>query len=335
MTAAEINAFLADLTSFERDVAPTPPPSLDWAELAAVVEWHGLGAIVSYQLDYRFLARVRPPAWLRERLLMTFNGFVNDNVLKVTQLRRLLSGDGMPATVLLGGAALADALYPHLAFRPLQEIDVWVRATDLLLAGTALGEGGLLPSAQGTSSSARTVAARFANPDIGLQLWRAPAGLSLGEATASALWDRKLPVPAYGPNAFRLAPADALCAHVAALSLSGFAVPRVLLVDLREMVLRTDGEGFYGPGDRVLASADLKVRAKEFGLSRALWAGLQIVSGLFPESAAKAAVLMPELPAQVRSLVFEAVVRPAFDPHRTKVVRALQPLRRILLKTGR
>jgi hypothetical protein len=57
-----------------------------------------------------------------------------------------------------------------------------------------------------------------------------------------------------------------------------------------------------------------------------------LAAELFPEVSAKAEHLQTRLPATVRSLIDEAVVRPALDPHRTTVVRAAQTLRRILLR---
>jgi len=333
MKSGELNRFLAELTSFAREAAPRPPLGLDWEELAEVAEQQGLGAIVSYQLDYRFLARVRPPAWLRERLLMTFNGLVNDNLLKVTHLRRLLSEEGVPPVMLLGGIALADTFYPHIAFRPLQEIDVWVQAPRLAELAAVIAEAGVPSGPVGERRPQRPIAARFANPDIELQAWLRPPGLPLSEEAGRGVWSRSLSAPVFGPAARRLEPADAVCAHIAALALDGFAVPRVLLVDLREMILRADGpEGFYAPGGVMLRWAEVEQRSRALGLLRSLWAGLRLVAELFPEARAKAEGLQPRLPATVGALIDEVVVRPGLDPHRTTVVRAAQALRRTLLR---
>ncbi len=333
MRAGDLNRFLAELTSFAREAAPLPPPGLDWEELAEVAERQGLGAIVSYQLDYRFLARVRPPPWLRERLLMTFNGLVNDNLLKVTHLRRILSEEGVPPVMLLGGIALADTFYPHIAFRPLQEIDVWVQAPQLTQLAAVIAEAGVPSGPVGEHRPQRPIAARFANPDIELQAWLRPPGLPLSEEGARGFWNRSLGAAVFGPAARRLEPADAVCAHIAALALDGFAVPRILLVDLREMLLRADGpEGFYTPRGVALRWAEVEQRARALGLVRSLWAGLRLSAELFPEIKAKAQGLLPRLPAAVRALIDEAVVRPGLDPHRTSVVRAAQALRRVLLR---
>jgi hypothetical protein len=333
MKAGDLNRFLAELTSFTREVVPRPPPGLDWEELADVAELQGLAGIVSYQLDYRFLARVRPPPWLRERLLMTFNGQVNDNLLKITHLRRVLSEEGIPPIMLLGGIALGDSFYPHIAFRPLPEIDLWVQASNLAQLAAAIAEAGLPNHPVGERRDQRSVAARFANPDIDLQAWLRPPGLPLSQAAAAQLWDRSLAAPVFGPAAYRLDPADSVCVLLAALALEGFAVPRVLLIDLREMIHRADmPEGFYAPKGIALRWTEVEERARGLGLVRSLWAGLRLVSELFPEVSAKAKPLEPRLPAAVRALLDEMVVRPALDPHRTTVARAAQTLRRALLR---
>jgi hypothetical protein len=109
-------------------------------------------------------------------------------------------------------------------------------------------------------------------------------------------------------------------------------VPRIRLVDLREMVLRIDAaEGFYGPKGEVLRSADLVERTRRLGLGRSVYAGLRLVEELFPEASANARRLALGLPSVSARLVEEAVVRPALDPRRTHVVRAVTALRRVLL----
>ncbi len=332
MTAESLNAFLADLTSFSKAAQPKAPAGLDWEELGEIVWRHGLVGIVSYQLDYRFLARLDPPARVREQLASGFNAFVNDNVLKVTRLRTLLSADGMPAAVVLGPAGLVDALYPHVAFRPIEDVDLWLAPDAFAPAQRALAESGLALAAPSAPLPSRPLAARLASPDIALGLWRAPAGLRLDPASTAALWERRLPVRAYGPSAFRLGAADAVLAQVAALALEVFAVPRIRLVDLREMILRADTlEGFHGPGTPQLRSAELLDRARAFGLTRALWAGLRVVARLFPEATGKATALAARLPVRAPRVLDEAIVRPALDLNRTRVVRATVALRRLLL----
>jgi len=333
MNATTLNGFLAQITSFGREVMPSPPPGLDWEELCGILERQGLAAIASYQLDYRFLARVRPPPWARERLLLSFNAQVNDNVLKVTHLRRLLSEEGVPPTVLLGAVSVAESFYPHIAFRPLECIDLWVQPSRLSELATAIVEGGLSPGPVGSPRPGRSIAARFAHPDLDLQVWRAPPGLPLPERAAASVWERSLEARVFGPAARRLDPADALCARVASLALHGFAVPRIDLIDLREMILRCDGpEGFYAPNGSRLIGADVVARSRALGLDRSLWTGLRLAGELFPEAAPLAKALAPRLPARVRALLEEMVVRPALDPHRSMALRAVQALRRFLLR---
>ena len=290
MKAGDLNRFLSELTSFTREVVPRPPPGLDWEELADVAELQGLAGIISYQLDYRFLARVRPPPWLRERLLMTFNGQVNDNLLKVTHLRRWLSEEGVPPVLLLGGISLVDTFYPHLAFRPLREVDIWVQPAQLAQFAAAIAEAGLPagPVGAGTETSARWRRdSRTPTSTSGSGCVR--RGYRSRRLPRAWLWDRSLAAPVFGPAAHRLDPADSVCALIAALALEGFAVPRVLLIDLREVIHRADtGEGFYAPKGAPLRWADVEERARRLGLVRSLWAGLRLAAELFPEVAAKA-----------------------------------------------
>jgi hypothetical protein len=270
---------------------------------------------------------------VRERLLLSFNGWVNDNLLKVQHLRRQLSEEGVPPLVLLGSIAIADTFFPHIAFRPLEEIDLWVRPEDLERLSGAMREAGLAPEA---APRQRSIAARFANPDLDLRVWTQPQGLALTAAGTSALWERRIAAPLFGPAAFRLDPADAVCAHVAAMAVTGFAVPRVQLVDLREMLLRADGpegeSGFYAPKGKALQWKEVRERSRGLGLDRSLWAALRLVGELFPEVAPQAERSQPELPARVRAVLEELVVRPALNPHRTTVVRAVNAIRRRLLR---
>jgi hypothetical protein len=333
MRSSELNRFLAELTSFGREARPSPPVGLDWEELAGVAERQGLAAIISYQLDYRFLAYVRPPQWARERLLMSFNGWVSDNLLKIQHLRRQLSEAGIPPLVLLGSIAVAETFYPHIAFRPLEEIDLWVLPAQLGELTAAMNDAGLAAGGPGLETRQRSIAARFANPDLDLRVWTQPAGLTLPEPAGRAMWDRKLSAPVFGPAAFRLDPADAVCAHVGALALAGFAVQRIQLVDLREMLLRADvDEGFYTPKGKGLRWSEVRERSRGMGLDRSLWTALRLVAELFPEVAAKADARRPGLPARVRAMLEELVVRPALDPNRTTVMRAVNAIRRRLLR---
>jgi hypothetical protein len=299
------------------------PAQIDWPELAALVERHGLASIVSYQLEYRLVATWRAPAAVRERLQITFNGLLNDNVHKLTRLKQLLSQEGAPDTLLLGAAALADSFYPHIAFRPVESIDLLVRPDRFADAERLFAEGGLARRGN-----------RLGDGQIEVRLWTQPPGLALSRGELDALWTRRVAARPYGRSAFRPSPADALLLQVAALAQEAFQVVRVLLVDLREMALRAAaGEPFDGPGgEAALDERELLARAREWHLGRALYAAMVLVADLFPEADQAARRLAPAIPARAAALLVRAIVRPALDPRRQKVFRASQAARRMLLR---
>lgn len=328
MRETELNRALAALTRFEGG-APELPAGLDWGLLAEVCERHGLAPIVSYQLEYRWPGRFGAPDWLRERLLASYQGILSDNVFKLVQLKQALSLEGMPEVVLLGAAAAADAFYPHIAFRPVPELELLVRGRDLARAQGAFAERSFQPIGQTATDLL------LGDGRLTLRLATALPGLAPSAADVEALFARKVPALPYGPRAFRLGPEDAFLSAVAALAREAFQVARVELVDLREMVSRgaRGSEGFWDPGGgRPLDVAALRASARGGELQRALHCALEILAELFPETAAAAADLRPELPARTRALLSRAVVKPALDPRRRSVIRGVQSVRRAFLR---
>ncbi len=292
------------------------PAGVDWPELVQITERHGLASIVSYQLEYRFIGSWRAPPAVRERLQLTFNGLLNDNVHKLTRLKQLLSQPGAPDALLLGAASLADAFYPHIAFRPVESIDLLVRKEQHADAERVLADGGLARKG-----------VHLGDGDIAVRLWTQPPGLNLAQTELAALWDRRVAARPYGPGAFRPSPADAILLQVAALAQEAFQVVRVLLVDLREMALHSTDSSESGALDR----GELLGRARTWQLGRALHTAMALVGTLFPEAGEATRRLSPEIPARVAALLDRAMVRPALDPRRQKVMRAAQAGRRLLL----
>ncbi len=323
MRVAELNQALAALTSFDGGV-PRLPAGLDWEVLADVCERHGLAPIVSYQLEYRWPGRFGAPDWLRERLLASYQGVLSDNVFKLVQLKQLLGEEGAPPAILLGAAAAADAFHPHIAFRPVPELELLVRAQDLDVARTAFGERGFRPI---EAAPAELV---VGDGRLAVRILSALPGF----ARTGTLFERAVPAVPYGPRAFRLGPEDAFLALVASLAREAFQVPRILLVDLREMALRgaRGDEGFWDPeGGRPLDVPRLRALAREAELARPLHCALEILAACFPETAEAARALAPELPARTRALLSHAVVAPALDPQKRSTLRGAQAIRRALL----
>lgn len=282
-----------------------PPPSLpscDLGELAGVLEAHGLAPLASYHLETRRIGAGLPLAF-REKLLSLYQGSVNDNVFRMVTLRSVLrEATGVPA-VLLGGAAYVDWLYPHLAFRPVGEVQLAVRGEDGPPFAEAAARAGF--GLEGTGKGART--ATFGDGRITLSIQE---GLWPGAAEEPGLFERARPYLALGPSAARPAPEDALLATVAEQALSGLYAPFVTFVDLRELVRLSPP----------LDAAGVRERAAAAGLSRALHGSMALLGHFFPSVADAARALRPDLPAAERVLV-DAVVESAKDPARLRHVR--------------
>ncbi len=56
------------------------------------------------------------------QLLSVYQGTANDNVMKLVNFKRVVDDLEGRKVVLLGGASFAEALYPHIAFRPVIDI---------------------------------------------------------------------------------------------------------------------------------------------------------------------------------------------------------------------
>ncbi|MHB1846895.1 MAG: nucleotidyltransferase family protein [Deltaproteobacteria bacterium] len=328
MAQRELNRLLAELTSFEPASARPDVRGVDWGELCAIAIEQGLAAIVSYQLEYVWPG-LGAPEPVREQLLSVYQGTLGDNVFKLVRLKEILSAKGMPELLLLSGAAAADAFYPHIAFRPIPELSALVRPGDRERAAQALAVAQLRPGRrQGRATP-------YSDGRLVLTLWDELPGLARSGGELAALFSRKAPARPYGQNAFRLAPEDALLAHVASLAEDGLIAPRIAWVELREMALRgaRGASGFWDPaGGAPLRPALLRERSGALGLRRPLWAALELLCQLHPETEAVARALAPELPARRRALLRRLVVEPSLDPRRTRPLRGEATLRRALLR---
>jgi hypothetical protein len=288
-----------------------PPPVLpdcDFSLLGDLLEAHGLAALASYQLESTRLGGTVPDS-LRERLLASYQGVANDNVLKLVALRGVLRELDLPV-VLLEGAAYVDWLYPHLAFRPIGDVRAAVAAQD----GERFAEQtrGALELVR-TEHHARS--AVFTNGTLTLSLQE---GLWPGAAADPPLFERSRPHRAFGPTVARPSPEDALLATIADQALLGLRAPLITYVDLRElMALPLDAEL-------------VKARAGTLGLSRALHGATLLAAHFFPESGSGAAALRPPLGFAERIAV-ERVVDAAKDPARLRHLRGTDAAARLVV----
>ncbi|ABS28624.1 conserved hypothetical protein [Anaeromyxobacter sp. Fw109-5] len=296
---------LRALTSFS---PPKTLPDADPALLADVLEAHGLAPLASYQLETTRLGAAVPQA-LRERLLTSYQGVVNDNVLKLVTLRNVLREAPDVPVVLLGGAAYVDWLYPHMAFRPVGELRVAIRPED---RRRLEGAAGAL-AVERTDHDGRTAVLSDGRIAIGVQdaLW--PGGPAEGP-----LFERGRPYRAFGPCAARPSSEDALLATLAEQAGMGMLAPLVTFVDLREL-LRLPLDAEY-----VLS------RAASLHLSRALHGATLLAAHFFPEVADAAARLRPALGLAERVAV-ERVVDAAKDPARLRHLRGADAAARLVV----
>ena len=288
---------------------PATLPECDPGLLGDVLEAHGLAALASYQLEQHRLGAQAPQS-LRERLLTSFQGVVNDNLQRLMMLRGLLRDVEGLRVVVLEGAAYVDWLYPHLGFRPLGELRLAVPTADGQRFLDAIGpEWSVLR----TEHEGRTVVFGNGTATVSMQegLW--PSG-----PEDAPLFARATPYPVFGPSAFRPSQEDALLGVVAEQALLGLHAPLVTFVDLRELLARPLDAGY------VLA------RAASLRLERALHGAMLLVAHFFPETGEAAAALRPALGVAERFAV-ERVVEAAKDPGRLRALRGADAAARLVV----
>ncbi|MBI3181701.1 MAG: nucleotidyltransferase family protein [Myxococcales bacterium] len=319
---------MAALLDTLRVLASFQPPKVDlssapWDEY---VDWaiaHGLGPLAAYNLEYR-LGGAGAPQWAKDRLLSVYQGTANDNVMKLVGLKRTLGELAGRRIVVFDGASFAEALYPHVAFRPLPEIRLLVRREDLDGLTGFLASRGFHQSPHPDPAGA---AMALADGRTEMCLHAGILGDSLAAEEAELL-SRCLPLRAFGPSLFRLDLEDAtlaLCLHQARV---GYQLPTLSFVDLRELLLGAPSLGgdYSRPPDFPL----LLHRAKQWGLERALCCSVSIAARLFPEIAEAASRASPQLRPSTRSLLERLVVRPASTLGGTRAIRGGDRLRRLL-----
>ncbi len=296
---------------------PDPPPDLppcDLAELADLLDAHGLAPLASYQLESRRLGADIPRA-LRERLLPLYQGAVNDNVFKLMTLKGVLRQVGVPVVV-LGAASYLDWIYPHLAFRPVGELQLAVRGADGARFAAALAEVGFAAVETGPGGHTATF-------DDGRLPLHIQEGLLAGRSEEHGLFDHTEPLPALGATAARPSAGSALLHAIGALAQAGLYAPLLAYLDVRELLLLPE---LAVAGSR----ASVLERARAAGLERALYGACALVAHYFPQAAERADALSPELGRTERAAV-QAIVESAGDPAKLRVARGAEAAAKLLL----
>jgi hypothetical protein len=308
------------LSSFE-------PPRTDLrdAPWERFTDWsiaQGLAPLAAYNLEYR-LAGARAPEWVRDRLLSIYQGTANDNVMKLVNFKRAVDDLEGRRVVLLGAATFAESLYPHVAFRPVIDLRLFLPRGDIDAFANYLRRSEFRPDA----ASEDPLKAERILTDTRTFLFL--HGALVGDAAEDeGLLTRSTPLKVYGPSVRRLELEDALLLQALLLARAGFEVPLIELVDLRELVLGAPsmGDVYSRPPD---AETVLR-RAKAWKAERALYTALSLVEALFPHTKAAVAALKPSLSLPVRELLERVVVAPKADLDRTHAFKGEEALRALL-----
>ncbi|MET0404085.1 MAG: nucleotidyltransferase family protein [Cystobacter sp.] len=303
-----------------------PRGSLREAPWEQYVGWaiaQGLAPLASYNLQYR-LPGSQAPEWAREQLLSIYSGSVNDNVMKLVNFKRCVDELEGRKILIMGAAAFADSLYPHVGFRPVLEIQLLLRRMDVEGFTGYLAQHDFRPEPEEPLHGAQKVLSDTRTP---LFLYADVLG-SQRQAELRGVFERARPLKMYGPSLFRPELEDALLLVCLEHAREGYQVPWLSFVDLRELVMGAPTMGdIYS---RPLDTAVLLARAREWRLERALYTSLSIVTRLFPETAPVTAQALPPLRRATRELLDRLVVIPSSEPGKMSHARGSERLRRLL-----
>ncbi len=318
------------LLELVRILASFSPPrvNLRRAPWEAYVDWaigNGLGPLAAYNLEYR-LTGGGAPEWARDRLLSAYQGSVNDNVMKLVAFKRTVDELQGRKLLLLGAASHAEVLYPHIAFRPVPEVRLYLPEADLE-PFTGFLRGQRFRLLEGEVPEEEGVVRGLTDDHQILLLQTSLLGRGRAEAEAEVI-ARAQAVKVYGPSMFRPDLEDAILLACLDQARLGFQVPMVRFVDLRELV--TGAQHVNTVYSRPPDLAVVKARAKAWKLDRALYASLRITARLFPETEEATRAAMPELRGATRALLDRLVVEPTVSLGGMRAVRGMDRLRRLL-----
>ncbi|MBU8896321.1 hypothetical protein DRW03_27795 [Corallococcus sp. H22C18031201] len=311
-----------------RTLAAFDPPrgGLKGAPWEEYVDWaiaQGLAPLAAYNLEYR-LGGGHAPEWARDRLMTIYQGSVNDNVMKLVHFKRIVDELEGRKLLLLGGASFAEALYPHVGFRPVLDIQVLLRRMDVDGFAGYLSNHDFRPEEDTSGSGATRVVSDGRTP---IYLYSDVLGPQRREQLA-AVFERSRAMKVYGPSVFRPDLEDAVLLLALDQASRGYDVPWLSFVDMRELV--TGATWMGGVYSRTLDVPALLERARAWRMERALYTSLAIVARIFVDAAPQATAAMPPLRGATRELLDRLVVGPVSTPGRTTALRGVERLRRLL-----
>jgi hypothetical protein len=317
--AIALDSLFRVLTSFSP--ARTDLSGAPWETFCEWAIGQGLGPLAAFNLEYR-LGAAQIPEWVRHRLLSLYQGSANDNVMKLVNLKRAIDDLEGRRIVLVGGASFAESLYPHVAFRPVIDVRLAVAVSDVEPLVTWLRRAEFKPLEVTEPTGAAKVVSDTRTTIL------VHGALVNDVAEHDAILSRALPVRAFGPSVHRLDGEDALVVAALLMARSGFDVPMLEFLDLRELVMGAPAIG--GPYERPLDPKVVLQRARAWKAERAVWCALSIVERLWPEAAAAIAPLQPEPNLLVRETLERMVVRPASEIGRAEGFKGEDAVRSLL-----
>ncbi len=257
---------------------PLPPVGAEvWPELVECADFHGLGPLLYAAVKPSGrLAAVPAPARDRLRLAATRSGYANG--LAFEELGRLLDlfeRENIPV-VLLKGSALAVTIYPDRGWRPLGDLDLFIRSSDAARVRALLEEAGYTCAAemhdgfQRHFSFEETFLRGRPNPaQVDIHWHLIENGYYRARVPVDWFWERTEQIRVDGRPARVLRP-DANLLYLAAHFILHHHGERLIWsYDLARLLSFSGGE---------IEWAGTVAAAERFGLSRPLLTALELVS---------------------------------------------------------
>jgi len=249
-------------------------PMAEWVDLLAAAGRHSLGPLLYHALKPVF-EQIEPPAEVVEQLRTTYLASAARNIRLYHELGQVLvacSAAAIPV-ILLKGAHLAEFVYGNIALRPMSDIDLLVKQSDLSKVWNVMIRQGYSTSRKeiGGSLSHLPPFTRRDSVTVEIHFNIIDPPFS-SKVDLDGLWDRTQEVSFNGIEALMLSPEDLilhLCLH-SALN-HGFENGLMPLIDIFNTVGHYEAKIDW---ERVL------VGAANCGTKRCLWLVLAMAKKL-------------------------------------------------------
>ena len=195
-----------------------------WEEMVQLLVWHDLASLFYYRLKTLALD-ITVPSSVEQQLRELYHGSAIKSVHLHRELARVLQGlkrADIPV-ITLKGAFLAQAVYRHTTMRPMIDVDLLVRQTDLAKAEKKLLGMGYGPperlsiEEQCAQSHHLTEFTKPGAPPVEVHWTLSHPTLRPFKVDVDGLWQRARPAVIAGVNVLALSPEDLilyLCLHV-------------------------------------------------------------------------------------------------------------------------